>query len=122
MIVLKTNSVINTKGPKVRLMTMKKNRTSSAVRKVKRRTMKGTKVIYKRRKAKPSALCMVCGARLGGIGKGTKTRCRPERKFGGALCHRCAEGIIKYSTRVGSGAVSIEDVPLEYKKYIEGSK
>ncbi|MEM2948736.1 MAG: hypothetical protein QXG02_04385 [Candidatus Anstonellales archaeon] len=66
--------------------------------------------------------CMVCGARLGGIEKGAKTERRPERKFGGALCHRCAEEIIKYSTRVKSGAVSIEDVPLEYKKYVEGMK
>lgn len=103
-------------------MTLKKNRTSSAVRKIKRRTMKGTKTVYIRRKANPSAVCMACGARLGGMGKGMKTESRPERKFGGALCHRCTGEIIKYSTRVNAGAVSMEDVPLEYKKYIEGMK
>jgi len=104
------------------VMTTRSRRTSSAVRKIKRRTMKGTRVVYKRRKTKPSAVCAVCGARLGGIGKGTKTRCRPERKFGGVLCHRCTSEIIKYSTRVSAGVVSIEDVPLEYKKYVEGYK
>lgn len=102
-------------------MPVKRNRTSSAVRKIKKRTAKGTKVVYKRRKAKPSGVCMVCGARLGGMGKGTKTRSRPERKFGGVLCHRCAESVIKYSARVSSGSISIEDVPLDYKKYVEGS-
>ncbi|MGB9719706.1 MAG: hypothetical protein ACPL06_03900 [Candidatus Anstonellales archaeon] len=103
-------------------MTVRRNRTFSAVRKMKRKTMEGTKTVYRRRKTKPSALCAVCGARLGGIGKGTKTMRRPERKFGGALCHRCTAEIIKYSTRVRSGAISMEDVPLGYKKYIEGMR
>ncbi len=72
-----------------------------------RRTPGGRTVIhYEKRKPGP-ARCGICGAILNGVPrlrpvelrKLARTRKRPERMFGGVLCPRCLERLLKKTIR-----------------------
>jgi len=80
---------------------------SRSYRKVKQTTPGGRQVVrYKRRKPK-AAHCGNCGAQLSGVPKQrpidmqrlAKTKKRPERPYGGALCPKCLKLKIKESVR-----------------------
>lgn len=102
-------------------MTAKKNRSGS-MRKVKRRVPSGkSREYYSRRKGKGKAHCGICGEELGGVAeKGAKSSRRPERKFGGVLCHKCQARVVTEASRVREKAKSMDDVDIIYRKYVEG--
>lgn len=101
-------------------MTKRKDR-STAVRKLKRRVPSGeSREYYRRRLKKPKASCALCGSALRGIGDGAKSSRRPNRKFGGNLCHRCQARVLVEAQRVREKSKSIEDVQMLYRKYVQG--
>ena len=67
----------------------------------------GRTVIHYRRKKPKVTKCALCGQPLGGIPrlrpgkfqKLTKSQRRPERPFGGYLCHKCLAIEIKKAVR-----------------------
>lgn len=79
---------------------------SRSYKRIKVRVPSGeTRVHYERRKSFVPR-CARCGAILGGVPRKPsehrrlpKTMKRPERPFGGVLCHRCLEEIIKSHVR-----------------------
>lgn len=99
---------------------------STSVRTRHRRSPGGKPVvIYKIRK--PSrATCALCEEKLNAVPKRkgvelkklSKTERRPERKFGGVLCASCTRAIIKFKTRLETGAISETDVPLNLLRYV----
>ncbi len=66
--------------------------------------------------------CAVCGVKLKGTAsnprKVRKTERRPERIFGGNLCHKCAERVVMYRARVKNGDMKGMDVPLVFQQYL----
>ncbi len=99
-------------------MPLPKNR-STKYRKMKRKTSKGTKRIFLKRKNKGGVACAVCKETLAGIRPGSRTEKSVSRKFGGHLCHSCSEYVIKEASRIREKMKTIEDVELPYKRYIE---
>lgn len=99
-------------------MPLPKNR-STRYKKMPRKTTKGTKFIFVRRKAAAKSSCAVCKRQLAGVSFGSKTEKSVSRKFGGHLCHVCSMRVIKDALRVREGAKSIDNVDLVYKKYVE---
>jgi len=101
-------------------MTFPKNRSNS-VRMLKVRTSKGMKLHFSRRPSGNAHYCALCGARMAGtssapsIASSTRT---PERKYGGHLCHACAKGVIKTSTRLSQGTITLEEVDIQMRKYV----
>ncbi len=101
-------------------MTKRKDR-STAMRKIKRRVPSGeSREYYKRRLKKPKASCALCHTALQGIGSGAKSSRRPNRKFGGNLCHSCQSRVLVEAQRVREKSKSIEDVQMLYRKYVQG--
>jgi ribosomal protein L34E len=88
-------------------MTLPKNR-STRYRKMTRKTPKGTKPVFIRRKS-AKASCAVCKEPLAGIRPGSRTD----------LCHTCSARVIKEASRVREKAKNIEQVDLIYKAYVE---
>lgn len=86
-------------------------------------------VIYKNRKPS-AATCAVCSLKLNAVPrrkgvelkKLSKTQRRPERKFGGVLCANCTRGVIKFKTRLETGAISESDVPLNLLRFVNSLK
>ncbi len=71
-------------------------------------------------------ICAICSTTLQAVARRskqlkrlTKTQKRPERKFAGVLCANCVQSIIKQKTRLETGAISREDVPLALLKYLD---
>ena len=80
---------------------------SRSLRRVYVRTPGGNTVIHYERKKNGKAHCAICGAELNGVKtndlhKFSKTEKRPERKYGGVVCSRCLERLIKASVRGNS--------------------
>ena len=76
---------------------------SRSLRRVYRRSPGGeVRVLYERRKPGP-ARCAVCGKPLNGVPRLrpaqlrrlSKTAKRPERPYGGVLCHKCLETLLR---------------------------
>lgn len=82
-------------------------------------------VVYKLKKHSP-ALCGLCGSKLHAVPrrappeltKLAKTERRPQRLFGGILCSRCSERILKEAVRLKYNAVKREEVPVTHLKYV----
>jgi len=77
---------------------------SRSLRRVFRRTPSGRTVIHYERKRNSPAKCALCKMELNGVKtnklyKYSKTEKRPERKYGGYLCHKCLEKVIKLNVR-----------------------
>ena len=64
--------------------------------------------------------CAVCNKKLHGVTKEKlpKTKTRPTRPFAGVLCHSCIESLEKYVTRLRTGMIKKDEVPVKYKKYV----
>jgi len=96
-------------------------------RKTFRKSASGKKIVlFKGRKpGKPK--CGLCGALLHGVPskriaelrKLGKTEKRPERVFGGVLCANCAQRVVIDETRLRSGVLRVEDIPLTRLKYVK---
>lgn len=92
-----------------------------------RKSPGGKRVILYRKKKTAKRRCDLCGTLLHGIPHGTlsgirkipKTRKRPERLFGGVLCGRCVARVVKEKTRLKTGLIKEEEIPLTRLKYIE---
>lgn len=80
---------------------------SNSKRRVYRRTPSGVTVVHYELRNVNVAKCSICGAQLGGVPrlnlsslrKLAKTEKRPERIYGGTLCHRCLASILKEAAR-----------------------
>jgi large subunit ribosomal protein L34e len=77
---------------------------SRSLAKVYKRTPSGKVVIRYRRRKNNSAKCAICKRELNGVktnnlNKLSKSEKRPERPFGGFLCHKCLESLIKSAIR-----------------------
>jgi large subunit ribosomal protein L34e len=77
---------------------------SRSLRRVFVRTPGGRTVIHYERKKNGEAHCAICGRRLNAVPtneiyKFSKTEKRPERPFGGTICHTCLEQLIKKAAR-----------------------
>ena len=99
---------------------------STSYKKRSRRTPSGRKVMHYSQAPGSKHTCAICTSVLRGVARKnkrlprlTKTQRRPERKFGGILCANCVEQIIKEKTRLETGAISREDVPLARLKYLD---
>jgi len=75
---------------------------SRSLKRIKRRTPGGRSVVHYERIKKAVAKCGRCGAPLNGVPRDIrdlrslpKSSKRPNRAFGGVLCHRCLEEIYK---------------------------
>ncbi|MBI5229143.1 50S ribosomal protein L34e [Candidatus Micrarchaeota archaeon] len=96
-------------------------------RKVKRKSPSGKAIVFYKRRKPSHAVCALCGSKLGGVPKGrpseigklSLTEKRPERLFGGVLCHACCETVLKEKTRLTEGVVSEKDLDLLHLKYIK---
>ena len=85
------------------------------------------RIRYKREKT-GKRKCGLCGAILHGVPHGktnsevrklAKTRKRPERLFGGHLCHKCTAEIIELKTLIEAGKMKLEDVDPLRRKYVK---
>ncbi len=82
---------------------------SRSYKRIWKRTPSGeTKLAFERRK-KIKHKCARCGKELAGTPRShleqrklSKTEKRPERPFGGMLCHRCLEELIKSAVRISA--------------------
>ena len=99
---------------------------STSMTKTMRRIPSGKAVMHYGRKKGARHICGVCSTLLQAVAvrskrlhRLTKTQRRPERKFAGVLCAHCVESIVKEKTRLETGAISREDVPLSHLKYID---
>lgn len=80
-------------------------------RKVYRRTPGGRTVIHYEPRKPGIAKCAMCGKPLNGVPRARpvelrnmpKTMKRPERPYGGYLCHKCLMKYLKEAIRVGAG-------------------
>jgi large subunit ribosomal protein L34e len=86
-----------------------------------------TRVRYEKKKT-GKIKCGLCGAQLHGVPHGkrpvevrklNKSRKRPERMFGGVLCHKCLERVLKTRELVKTGHKDIKDVEPIIRPYIE---
>ena len=83
-----------------------RHRTSS-FRKIHVRLPGGETVVHYEKRRPGPARCAICGKPLSGVPrlrpvelrKLPKTAKRPERPFGGMICHECLEKLIKKSVR-----------------------
>ncbi len=102
-------------------MPLPRNRSRSK-RKIFKRTTSGTKVVYKRRVKGKVHRCAVCHSVLPGthsLPGMSKSQKRPERLFGGHLCHTCTRKVVLYATRVNTGLITMDDVDIKYRKYVQ---
>lgn len=96
-------------------------------KKTSRRTP-GGKPGVKRKPKKPSAAtCGLCGSQLHGVprrgtagmAKLAKTEKRPERPFGGVLCHACVAAIVKEKARLKAGSITTRETDFRHLKYVK---
>jgi large subunit ribosomal protein L34e len=65
--------------------------------------------------------CSMCGSNLKGTSYSRhcrKTERRPERPFGGHMCHKCTERVFVYRTRVKNNDMKASEVPILFQKYL----
>jgi len=74
---------------------------------IKIRTPGGRVVIHLRERKKDLPVCSICGKPLRGVQggssvelrKGSRSSKRPNRTFGGTICHACLSNLIKVEAR-----------------------
>ncbi|ABU82373.1 50S ribosomal protein L34e [Ignicoccus hospitalis] len=78
---------------------------SRSRRRVYKRTPGGKTVVHFEKRKPKAARCAICGRPLGGVPRGrpveirklSKTERRPERPYGGYICHACLMKFYKYA-------------------------
>lgn len=97
-----------------------KDRASSK-RVVFRRTPSGSLKRAVKRAVTRIPRCAICKAEL------MATKCsrllrkvekRPERPFGGFMCHKCVERVVLYRARVKEKDINAADVPLPFQRFL----
>lgn len=88
----------------------------------------GGRLAVKHKASKPArAHCGLCGAKLnavpragvGEMAKYAKTEKRPERKWGGVLCHKCTASVIRNSARIAAGRLARRDIDIRQLKFMK---
>src|SRR3989344_3724023 len=95
-----------------------------------RKTPRGRTSVFYRPKKPAYATCAICGMRLQAVPKRapaymrklSKTEKRPERLFGGVLCHACVQELLKERIRLQSGTLQKDEVSLMHLKYLQQMK
>jgi large subunit ribosomal protein L34e len=92
----------------------------------KKKSPKGRPVkVYKGDK-ESQRVCALCGAKLHGVPRDkknkSKTEKRPERVFGGVLCGKCVQSIVKERARLENGYIEEKDVPVKRLKFLKQLK
>ncbi len=91
---------------------------SNSFRKLKRK-INGRTVIHHERKANAKPHCSICKQELNGItAKGAKTRKTNTRIFGGVLCSKCTQDVIKFGSRVEQGIMKLDEVEIKKRAYV----
>jgi len=86
-----------------------------------RRTPSGAVKTATKEAIKHVPKCGMCSVRLKGTSYSRglrKTERRPERPFGGCLCHKCTERVMLYRARVKNDDIKSSEVPLQFQKYL----
>ena len=84
-----------------------------------------TKIRYLRKKKADKHYCAVCKNILQAThskAKLSKTQKRPERLFGGHLCHKCTDKVITYAARLKEGIIAIDDIEIRYRSHVKQIK
>ncbi|MCL4383805.1 50S ribosomal protein L34e [Candidatus Marsarchaeota archaeon] len=91
---------------------------SNSWRKIKK-TINNKGIIHYKRKANSQPHCAICSKELNGISKtGGKTRKTNARIFGGVLCAKCTQNIVKAGNRVEQGVIKLNEVGIKERKYV----
>lgn len=94
---------------------------------VERRSPGGRTIRISKLKKHAPARCGLCGAALNLTRtpsekrKLAKTERRPQRLFGGVLCARCTELIIREATRLKAGAVQRSALPVTHLRWVDAA-
>jgi len=101
-------------------MPLPKNRSTS-VRRVPRRTPKGSTIHYSRKRSGNRHSCALSGNPLQAVSseKAKTGNRRPNRKFGGALSSQAASRVIIIASRVKEGAMKLDEVDLTMLPYVK---
>lgn len=91
------------------------------------KTPGGQMVYHFRRKPYGRPQCALCGEGLLGVPRGspaaikklTKTQRRPTRPFGGQLCTVCTRKAVSLKLKLSLGIISIDDVPISMRSYVQ---
>jgi len=106
-------------------MPLPKDRSNS-VRKVKRRMPGGKSAVrYVRRVKGGKHSCASCGMLLQGTHSHSTLSAsmrKPNRVFGGNLCHDCARRVLVYKARIEAGIISQDEVEVKLLPYVKGKK
>ena len=99
-------------------MSKAKNRTKRIIKKPRRTPGNRVSVLYLK-KGKIRHKCYLCGAVMSSVKSfGPKSSKTQTRIYGGSLCHRCLETVLKYSAKVKSKAMKLGEVPIKYRVLI----
>ena len=97
-------------------------------KRVQRRTPGGRTVTHYKKKRRGPALCAICGSELSGVPRVSQARLKrlpkskrkPERPFGGALCTRCTRYILSLRAQLKYGEIKKSDIPISLMSYVLG--
>ncbi len=81
-----------------------------------------TKIVARKKLHQDKQRCAICKSVLQATHsnrKMSKSEKRPERKFGGHLCHKCLDTVITYSARLKEGIVAIDDIEIRFRPYVK---
>lgn len=100
---------------------------SRSTKRLQRRTATRKGVAIYKAKRVSRAVCADCGNYMNavpnrsvvGMRKLAKTEKRPERVFGGVLCHNCVERILKQKIRMQAGVLKREEIPPKDLKFLD---
>jgi large subunit ribosomal protein L34e len=101
-------------------MPLPKNRSNS-VRKIYKRTPKGSTIHYRRRIKGGRHSCALCGGALQAVSSRRELPASarsPNRKFGGSLCTSCSSRVIALASRVKEG-MSLDEVDVGMLPYVK---
>jgi len=99
---------------------------SRSKRKVFKRVPGGkTKLTFRKKKHTDKHRCAICKNVLQATHskkKLTKTQRKPERLFGGHLCHKCTDKVVTYAARLKEGIIAVDDIEIRFRPYVKQVK
>lgn len=90
-------------------------------KKVFKRTPGGKLKVHTKAERKHRACCSMCNVVLKGTSYSRslrRTERKPERPFGGHMCHKCAQKVFVYRARVKNNDIKASEVPILFQKYL----
>jgi len=103
-------------------MTKPKDRSRSKRKKYVRTPGGVTKAVYSRRKKTKRHYSAITHQQLKGVSNDmclNKSKRKPSRIYGGNLSPGEVKTIIKYTERIKTGMMKIDEVDIKFRKYIE---